>query len=351
MARKNTHSEMLEDDCYSSEDIETYKPSNTTNTNELEVDEEAYQFILHIDLEWPTMSLDLLNSKIILGTFPDDGMQNKSELVEIDIENIEENSDRNVMNFRRTPIGQVFNKVRVSDAIFALTDNSLLKYSFDFKLLAHVKGSYRFGLHLSKYVIVGCENGFIEIYNNNLELIKKFSTGTTPVECVAFENDRVYSGSIDGVLRVFDLSGTLLHSISNDFEINAVDIRNGKLIFGDENGKIHLLDLETGSKDVFEWHCTPISFLRWRDDEIFASGSDEQLCLWDITLEEEDETLPNDETLKNKEDDIPNNLLFVHQGQSYYKDCAFYDNKVVATSENGLCVFSPLSFCTEPFSN
>lgn len=336
MARKNVETEMLEDDCYSSEDIETYKPT-TANPEELEVDEEAYQFIENIDLEWPTMSLDLHGSKIILGTFPENS---KSELIEIEIENIEENSDKNTLKFRKSEIGQIFNKLRVSDAIFALTDTSILKYGFGFNKIAEVKGAYRFGLHVSKYVIAGCEDGSVEIYNKDLELVNKFSTGPTPVECVTFENDKIFTGSIDGVLRIFDLSGALLDSISNDSEINTVDIKNGKLIFGDDNGKIHLIDIEAGTKDIIEWHCSPIAFLRWRDDEIFASGSDEQLCLWDITLEE------------NEDDNgIPKNLLFVHQGQSCYKDCAFYDNKVIATSENGLCVFAPLSFCAESFPN
>ncbi|ELA41351.1 uncharacterized protein VICG_01591 [Vittaforma corneae ATCC 50505] len=333
---QKTREEPIEEIDLSSEDYETYRPTGTEE-GELEVDEEAYSLLEYISLEWPSMSLDICKSRIVLGTFPDRDRteEHDNQIVEVELERTADGSGLSVLEFRTHPADRAFNKVRICNAIFALSDSFLTKFDLECNVVAEVKGFFRFGLHVSdSYVIVGCENGNVEVYSHSLELLGCISSGESPIECVGFDDARsiIATGSLDHRVRIFDLKGELLSTIENDSEVNSLDARNGHVVFGDDNGRVHLVNLETGSREVFEWHCTPISFVRWRDDEVFVTGSDEQVCLWDITLEDEQGL------------DVPRSLLFVHQGQRCYKDCAFYGSSIAVTSEDGLCVFEPVSF-------
>ncbi len=69
----------------------------------------------------------------------------------------------------------------------------------------------------------------------------------------------------------------------------------------------------------FTWHTAPITSVEWHpsDPSVFAaSGSDDQVTLWDLSVEGDDEQAgdapvgPDGRVL-----DVPPQLLFVHQGQ------------------------------------
>lgn len=338
MGRKNKKLQkevQIEDSDFSSEDYEIYKPK-AEEENELEVDEEAYSILEYVNLEWPSMSLDIFKSKIIFNEFSDQNQSEvKTRIIEIDMQNAIKSGDFNRIEFKKYPINRIFNKIRICDAIFGLSDNFITKLDMKFNVIAEIKGSYRFGLYVSHdYILAGCEDGTTEVYNFDLKLLFKISSGSSPIECVGFdiENEMFVTGSLDKKIRLFDIKGNLVSTIENDSEINSLDIKNGILIFGDDNGKIHIYNIKTQKKEMFEWHCTPISFVRWKDDEIFVSGSDEQVCVWDISIDDQEDTT------------LPKYLLFVHQGQKYYKDCAFHNNKIIVTSEDGLCLFEPSNF-------
>lgn len=331
---ENQNNQIIEDQDMSSEDIEVYKPTGI-HPEELEADEEAYNLLEYIDLEWPSLSIDCVGSKVILGTYPAANTEN-IDLVEIEIEN----ADFQNLSYRKQRISHSINKIRAFKSIFAVSDTHLIKYDSRFKMMAEVPGSYGFGLCVSgQYVIVGCRDGMVEVYNHDLGFISKFKAGDSSIECVGYltrsdtNGSFIITGSVDHTLKVFDTTGNIIQSFQNDSEINCLEVRNNKIVFGDDNGKIHLIDLVSEDKTVYEWHSSSIAFVRWKDDDVFVSGSDEQVCIWDITLEEEEISI-----------EAPKNLLFVHQGQMYYKDCAFNHNRVIVTSEEGLCVFEPVSF-------
>lgn len=328
--------EAIEEADLSSEDYEAYRPTGAED-GELEVDEEAYSLLEYIGLEWPSMSLDTHKSRILLGTCPDQNQAAgcSSQMVEVELGGAMSSGDFGLLEFKTHKASRTFNRIRVCNAVFALSDSFLTKFDLACNAVAEVRGSYRFGLHVSHdRVIAGCEDGSVEIYSHGLELLGRISSGASPIECVGLDDTkgRIVAGSLDHKVRVFDSAGQLLSTIENDSEVNSLDTRNGMLAFGDDSGRVHLVNLETGSREVFEWHCTPISFLRWRDDDVFVTGSDEQVCLWDVTLEDQQDL------------DVPRCLLFVHQGQRHYKDCAFLGRSVAVTSEDGLCVFEPASF-------
>jgi ribosome assembly protein RRB1 len=93
------------------------------------------------------------------------------------------------------------------------------------------------------------------------------------------------------------------------------------LVTGDDNGATKVWDLrqfkkDSGGKDAtvaeFSWHKGAVTSIEWCPSEgsVFASsGADEQVCLWDLSTEADDEEQPASADLK----DIPNQLLFIHQ--------------------------------------
>lgn len=338
MARKdkaaNKQQELIEDEEFSSEDIEIYKPTDGDMVD-LEVDEEAYNILEYIDCEWPSLSVDNLGTKVYAGTFPDESCSHSPELVSLDLSN----TDFSRLVFNKSTIKQQINKIRVSKSfIYGMSDNFVNKFSPSGKMIAEVKGSFGFAIYVTeKHVVAGTSNGLIKVFNLDLKLIKEFKASDLSVECVCTDDKVIIAGSTDHTVRIFDFDGNMLKQIDNDCDINAVDIKNEIIVFGDDKGMLFKYDLKSEKQECIKWHCSPISFIRWRDDDIFASGSDEQLCLWDITLEEEYE----------EGSDIPKNLLFVHQGEKFFKDCCFVHNMVVSTSENGICVFEPVSFTAE----
>lgn len=65
---------------------------------------------------------------------------------------------------------------------------------------------------------------------------------------------------------------------------------------------------------TFKHHTAPITSVEWnsRDSSVFAaSGSDDQLTLWDLAVERDD----NDDS-QGKLKDLPPQLLFIHMVSS-----------------------------------
>lgn len=62
---------------------------------------------------------------------------------------------------------------------------------------------------------------------------------------------------------------------------------------------------------TFKHHTAPITSVEWntRDSSVFAaSGSDDQLTLWDLAVERDDD----DKDAQGKLKDLPPQLLFIH---------------------------------------
>ncbi|VEL19234.1 unnamed protein product, partial [Protopolystoma xenopodis] len=70
------------------------------------------------------------------------------------------------------------------------------------------------------------------------------------------------------------------------------------------------------------FHKKPITSVEWHpsDEGVFAAASeDDQITLWDITLEQDTEVL-SDQNLLHSESEFPVQLLFVHHGQNEIKE-------------------------------
>jgi ribosome assembly protein RRB1 len=99
----------------------------------------------------------------------------------------------------------------------------------------------------------------------------------------------------------------------------------------------------------FTWHQAPITSVEWHptEDSIFAaSGADDQVSLWDLAVEQDDEeTGAMDDTPENGRD-VPPQLLFLHQGQKEVKEVHWHPQipgTILSTARDGFNIFKTIS--------
>jgi ribosome assembly protein RRB1 len=105
---------------------------------------------------------------------------------------------------------------------------------------------------------------------------------------------------------------------------------------------------------AFTWHTAPITSIEWHptEDSIFAaSGADEQITLWDLSVELDDDESPlNAREIYTAEGrrlkDVPPQLLFVHQGQNDVKEIHWHPQipgAMLSTAADGFNIFKTIS--------
>lgn len=100
----------------------------------------------------------------------------------------------------------------------------------------------------------------------------------------------------------------------------------------------------------FAWHTAPITSIEWHptEDSIFAaSGADDQVTLWDLGVEQDDDETGAgmNETLAGGRE-VPSQLLFVHQGQKDVKEVHWHPQipgAVISTALDGFNIFKTIS--------
>ena len=90
------------------------------------------------------------------------------------------------------------------------------------------------------------------------------------------------------------------------------------------------------------WHQEPITAIGWDPydaAQMAVSSEDNKLSIWDFSVEADEQQL-----VDQNEQSIPQQLVFLHQGQKNIKDLKWhpsYKNLLVSTAENGINVFKP----------
>ncbi|KAI0828939.1 glutamate-rich WD repeat-containing protein [Trametes gibbosa] len=132
------------------------------------------------------------------------------------------------------------------------------------------------------------------------------------------------------------------------------------LLSGGDEGGIKVWDLRNVKKSgttapdpapvaAFDWHTAPITSIEWHptEDSIFAaSGADDQVTLWDLAVEQDDEQTGAMEAVPQGGREVPPQLLFVHQGQKDVKEVHWHPQipgTVVSTALDGFNVFKTIS--------
>jgi ribosome assembly protein RRB1 len=100
----------------------------------------------------------------------------------------------------------------------------------------------------------------------------------------------------------------------------------------------------------FTWHRAPITSIEWHptEDSVFAaSGSDDQITLWDLGVEDDDdETGGSMNETPSAGQEVPPQLLFVHQGQRDIKEVHWHPQipgAIFSTAADGFNIFKTIS--------
>jgi len=149
---------------------------------------------------------------------------------------------------------------------------------------------------------------------------------------------------------------------AHDSDVNVISwnkLTTYLLVSGGDEGAIKTWDLRnvqkigSGAADPtpvasFTWHKAPITSIEWHptEDSIFAAGGqDDQITLWDLAVEQDDDQAGMDESFSG-EQDVPPQLLFVHQGQKDIKEVHWHPQipgSIISTALDGFNIFKTIS--------
>lgn len=199
-----------------------------------------------------------------------------------------------------------------------------------------------------------------------------FTGHTQPVEDIQWSPSEATvfaSCSSDRSVRVWDVRAKGRKSAAqiagaHESDINVMSWNRGTsylLATGGDEGGIKIWDLRNlkGAAAAppspvahFTWHSAPITSIEWHptEDSVFAaSGSDDQVTLWDLSVEQDEDEVGTKEIHTangQKLKDVPSQLLFVHQGQSDVKEIHWHPQIpgcVISTAYSGFNVFKTIS--------
>ncbi len=173
----------------------------------------------------------------------------------------------------------------------------------------------------------------------------------SPSEATVFS-----SCSTDGIIRVWDTrldrSKAALSCQASKVDLNVISWNrhmNHLLASGDDSGGFSTWDLRSLQAPVFSsnWHRNAIACIEWNpvDPTVLAvSGADDQLTLWDLSVEKSEEGAEGPELPEGVE--VPPQLLFIHQGQKYLKELHWHpqlSGVAISTAGSGFNIFKTIS--------
>ncbi|RHN54447.1 putative transcription factor WD40-like family [Medicago truncatula] len=216
--------------------------------------------------------------------------------------------------------------------------------------------------------------------NNNIYLWEPTSAATWNIDQTPFTGhtgsvedlqwspkpDVFASCSVDKSIAIWDTRcrrSPRLTFIAHNADVNVISwnrsagYTSNLLASGSDDGSISVHDLRSlqeGKDPVvahFEYHKHPITSIEWNPDNTssFAvSSSDNQLTIWDLSVErdeeEEAEFIARNQGQVRAPEDLPPQLLFIHQGQKYPKELHWHPKipgMIVSTAADGFNVLMP----------
>ena len=165
------------------------------------------------------------------------------------------------------------------------------------------------------------------------------------------------SCSVDQTVKLWDLRATQMKAQisfrAHDCDVNVLSWNATSkflLASGDDKGEFRIWDLRMldhkslnqssyDSITRIRWHTQAITSLQFEpgEDSVLAVASaDNKLTIWDFSVEVDDAA--------PQEDDIPPQLMFLHQGQNNIKELRFhplYRELILTTAEDSYNIFRP----------
>ncbi|OMH78574.1 Ribosome assembly protein rrb1 [Zancudomyces culisetae] len=186
------------------------------------------------------------------------------------------------------------------------------------------------------------------------------------------------SCSADQTIRIWDTrannrkTSRLCVSQAHNSDVNVISwnkVSQYLMASGADDGKFSIWDLRTwgggasGQKRILpvatmDWHKAPVTSIEWHptDDSVIAvSGADDQLTIWDLSVELDPEEEQNGAGSRAVNEfvgadgsrrTVPPQLLFVHQGQRDIKELHWHPQipgAIVSTAYSGFGVFKTIS--------
>ncbi|XP_071908866.1 protein HEAT STRESS TOLERANT DWD 1-like [Coffea arabica] len=170
------------------------------------------------------------------------------------------------------------------------------------------------------------------------------------------------SCSVDQKIAIWDTRLGKSPAVSikaHDADVNVISwnrLASCMLASGSDDGKFTIRDLrmlKEGDSNLgtFDYHKHPITSIEWSPHEastLAVSSSDNQLTLWDFALERDDEEEAEFKAKTQERVDAPANLpqqlLFVHQGQKDMKELHWHaqiPGMIISTAGDGFNVLMP----------
>ena len=154
------------------------------------------------------------------------------------------------------------------------------------------------------------------------------------------------SCSVDKTVKIWDArkhANAALSIQAHDMDVNVISwnpMVTYLVVSGCDDGSFRIWDLRNPSQPAahFKWHHGPITSVEWHPQDgsvVAVSGADDQLSIWDLSLEKD-----RDE----KDEEFPAQLLFVHQGQADIKEIHWHPQMpgvLLSTASDGMNVFKP----------
>ncbi|KAL5998912.1 hypothetical protein ACLOJK_009860 [Asimina triloba] len=175
------------------------------------------------------------------------------------------------------------------------------------------------------------------------------------------EADVFASCSVDGNIAIWDVRigrSPVVSIKAHNADVNVLSwnrLASCMIASGSDDGTFSIRDLRLIQGDSlvahFEYHKHPITSIEWSPHEastLAVSSSDNQLTIWDLSLErdeeEEAEFKAKMEEQANAPQGLPPQLLFVHQGQKDLKELHWHaqiPGLLISTAADGFNVLMP----------
>ncbi|KAF9681873.1 hypothetical protein SADUNF_Sadunf05G0048200 [Salix dunnii] len=179
--------------------------------------------------------------------------------------------------------------------------------------------------------------------------------------------DHVFAScSVDGHIAIWDArlgKSPAIYFKAHNADVNVISwnrLASVMLASGGDDGTFSIRDLRLLSPKSeedkslvahFQYHKHPITSIEWSPHEastLAVSSSDNQLTIWDLSLEKDEEEEAEFKA-KTKEQvnapaDLPPQLLFVHQGQKDLKELHWHaqiPGMIVSTASDGFNILMP----------
>ncbi|GAB4853802.1 hemolysin III domain membrane protein [Ancistrocladus abbreviatus] len=170
------------------------------------------------------------------------------------------------------------------------------------------------------------------------------------------------SCSVDGNIAIWDARLGKSPAVcfkAHDADVNVISwnrLASCMLASGSDDGTFSIRDLrllKDGDSVVahFQYHKHPITSIEWSPHEastLAVSSADNQLTVWDLSLErdeeEEAEFRAQTEDKVNAPEDLPPQLLFIHQGQKDLKELHWHaqiPGMIISTAGDGFNILMP----------